>query len=135
MSVLGSEELAEFEEAVTDVMYRIEGVSHFTIDHFFNFEYLSNYDQLLSPSIDELIDQWYTTLSDYNNELINQLKLSEAKQAQAVIANDEVSFSAYVNLRVRQSLITAHGICLIIVLFCCHSTTSLAIASLSSTNS
>lgn len=62
MKVSSSEELAEFEEAVTDVMYRIEGVSHFTIDHFFNFDYLRNYEQLLSPSIDMLIDQWYTTL-------------------------------------------------------------------------
>ena len=92
--------MADFEDAVTDIMYRIEGISHFTIEHFYTFEYLSNYDQLLSPSIDELIEQWYTTLTGYNAQLIDQLNLSEVSQAAAIKANSELSFSTYVNDRV-----------------------------------
>ena len=38
-----SSEVAEFEVAITEVMHRIEGISHFTIDNFYTFDYLNDY--------------------------------------------------------------------------------------------
>ena len=42
----------EFEDAITDVMYRIEGVSHFMIENFYTFDYLEKYDALFKPTVD-----------------------------------------------------------------------------------
>ena len=46
--------MADFLEGVTEVMYRIEGISHFTIDNFYTFDYLDAYAQSHKPSFEQL---------------------------------------------------------------------------------
>ena len=54
---------SEFEDSITDVMYRIEGISHFTIENFYTFDYLTSYSELYQPSEEDLITHWHTTIS------------------------------------------------------------------------
>ena len=42
MGVQSEEEAAAFVEAVTEVMHRVEGISHFTIENFYTFDYLQS---------------------------------------------------------------------------------------------
>lgn len=78
-----SSKVAEFEEAITEVMYRIEGISHFTIDNFYTFDYLNDYAQKSTPSFEKLTEQWHTTFAEYDATLLKQLTLSQAKIAKA----------------------------------------------------
>ncbi len=52
MRVDTSSERADFETQVTDIMYRIEGISHFSIDNFYTFDYLTNEALLFDYSYD-----------------------------------------------------------------------------------
>ena len=42
MAVSTSDEVDDFEDSMTDIMYRIEGISHFAIEHFYTFEYMKD---------------------------------------------------------------------------------------------
>ena len=49
---VGSEDDADnFEDAVIEVMYRVEGISHFAIENFYTFDYLSDYDTTDHPTL------------------------------------------------------------------------------------
>ena len=60
-------------------MYRIEGIAHFNIEQLYTFDYLKGEAELYNPSVDSLVTKWYTTISDYNNVLQEQLSVSQAK--------------------------------------------------------
>ena len=81
-------------------MYRIEGISHFTIDNFYSFDYLNDYAQRQTPSFEKLTEQWHTTFAEYDALLLKQLILSQAKIAKAQEENSDVDFSHYVEVRV-----------------------------------
>ena len=51
-------------------MYRVEGISHFAIENFYTFDYLSSYDTTEKPTLDELTNKWYTTFTNYNTILL-----------------------------------------------------------------
>ena len=78
MQVNSKGEVSDFEDGITEVMYRIEGISHFTITNFYTFNYLNyNSDEIDSdPTDDQLIAQWYGTFTGYNSVLLDQLSLS-----------------------------------------------------------
>ena len=65
-----SSKMVEFEEAITEVMYRIEGISHFTIDNFYTFDYLNDYAHKSTPSLQKLTEQWHTTFAEYDATLL-----------------------------------------------------------------
>jgi len=48
-------------------MHKIEGISHFSIEHFYTFDYLEDYNELLDPSYPALISHWHDTLNGYNS--------------------------------------------------------------------
>ena len=56
-----------FEDNMTEIMYRIEGISHFTIEQFYTFNYLKPYTEENDPTLDSLMDTWYGTITGYNN--------------------------------------------------------------------
>ena len=70
MPVSSSSERSDFEDTMTDVMYRIEGISHFTIENFYTFEYMSTDTNLEQSSETELLNYWYDTFVGYNNNLL-----------------------------------------------------------------
>jgi len=70
MPVSSSSERSDFEDTMTDVMYRIEGISHFTIENFYTFEYMSTDANLEQSSETELLNYWYDTFVGYNNNLL-----------------------------------------------------------------
>ena len=98
---VGSEDDADnFEDAVIEVMYRVEGISHFAIENFYTFDYLSDYDASEQPTLDELTSKWYTTFTNYNAILLEQLKVSQTKVQSAKSQNSDVSFNSYIRERV-----------------------------------
>ena len=50
MSVASDNDMARFEDQLSDVMHQIEGISHFIINHFYTFSYLTSYVTLEKPS-------------------------------------------------------------------------------------
>ena len=64
----------EFDGAITDVMYRVEGISHFTIDHFTSFDYLAPYEEQYDPTLESLLDAWFSSLTDYNIDLLGYVE-------------------------------------------------------------
>ena len=98
---VGSEDDADnFEDAVIEVMYRVEGISHFAIENFYTFDYLSDYDTTDHPTLNELTSKWYTTFTNYNSILLAQLKVSQKKVQTAKSQNSDVSFNSYIRERV-----------------------------------
>ena len=85
-------------------MYRIEGISHFTIDNFYTFDYLDGYAQSWKPSYEQLTEQWHTTFAEYDALLLKQILLSQAKIAKAVEENSDIEMSHYVESRVSSSV-------------------------------
>jgi len=69
MSVNSDDDANDFEEAITEIMYRIEGISHFTIEQFYTFDYLNSYVTLYNPTFDVTLNQWYTTFIGYNTQM------------------------------------------------------------------
>ena len=70
MSINSSEDADDFEAALTEIMYRIEGIAHFTIDQFYNFDYLSPFVSLYNPSVDTTVNEWFSVFRGYNNQMI-----------------------------------------------------------------
>ena len=58
MRVDSSSERADFEAQATDIMYRIEGISHFSIDNFYTFDYLTNEALLFDYSYEKILTKW-----------------------------------------------------------------------------
>ena len=56
MPVSSSSEASDFEDSMTDIMYRIEGISHFTIENFYTFDYMSQDADLASSTETELLN-------------------------------------------------------------------------------
>ena len=81
MSINSSEDADDFEAALTEIMYRIEGIAHFTIDQFYNFDYLSPFVSLYNPSVDTTVNEWFSVFRGYNNQMIEQLVLCQTKIA------------------------------------------------------
>ena len=79
LQVDSDSEVEVFEESITEVMYRIEGISHFTLENFYTFDYLNDNADLTDDSMTELNTEWYTTISGYNTVLREQLNLNDAK--------------------------------------------------------
>jgi len=69
MSVDSSNDADNLEDAITDIMYRIEGISHFIIEQFYTFDYLQSYVTLNNPTVDAIINEWYTTFIGYNSQM------------------------------------------------------------------
>ena len=97
------DKLAEFREGIIEVMYRIEGISHFTIDNFYTFDYLDGYAKRWKPSFDQLTEQWHTTFAEYDALLLKQILLSQAKIAKAEEDNSDIDMSHYVDSRVSEA--------------------------------
>lgn len=112
MQANSSDEVSEFIDAITEVMYRIEGISHFTITNFYTFDYL-NYNSdagdksSLADSSDvnvvdidynQLITLWYSKFTGYNAVLLNQLGLSKAK-IESLNKKRDIDLSSYVENR------------------------------------
>lgn len=76
MSVDTSVERSEFESQVTDIMYRIEGISHFSIENFYTFDYLTKQALLFDYTYEQAIDTWHDTFTGYNAILLDQLSQS-----------------------------------------------------------
>ena len=100
MTVGSEDDVDDFEDAVIEVMYRVEGISHFAIENFYTFDYLSDYDTSEQPTLDELTNKWYTTFTNYNSILLEQLKVSQTKVKTAKSQNSGVSFTSYIRERV-----------------------------------
>ena len=64
-------------ETMTDIMYQIEGIGHFVIDNLFHFEYLNQQSGLNQASLATIADQWYTTLRQFNAQLLQELSKSQ----------------------------------------------------------
>ena len=56
MQVTTKEDESHFQDAVENVVHRIEGISHFSIEQLYSFSYLKNYEDLFNPTDDQLID-------------------------------------------------------------------------------
>ena len=76
MAVSTSDEAIDFEDSMTDIMYRIEGISHFAIEHFYTFEYMKDDQNLVDSTEQELLDYWYETFTGYNKKMLSQLTKS-----------------------------------------------------------
>ena len=100
MTVGSEDDVDNFEDAVIEVMYRVEGISHFAIENFYTFNYLSDYDTTAQPTLNELTSKWYTTFANYNSVLLEQLKVSQKKVQTAKSQNSDVSFNSYIRERV-----------------------------------
>ena len=66
MIVSSGSEAEDFEDNMTDIMYRIEGISHFAIEHFYTFEYMNEDQNLVDSTEQELLNHWYATFTGYN---------------------------------------------------------------------
>ena len=100
MQVDSETEAETFEDSITEVMYRIEGISHFTIEKFYTFEYLNDNADLTDYSLTELNTEWYSTITSYNTLLLDQLNLNYVKLDWAQDQNSDVDLSNYINNRV-----------------------------------
>ena len=100
MTVGSEDDVDNFEDAVIEVMYRVEGISHFAIENFYTFDYLSDYATSAEPTLDELTSKWYTTFTHYNSILLEQLKVTQTKVKTAKSENSDVSFNSYIGERV-----------------------------------
>ena len=67
LDVANSDDEAVFEESISDILHRVEGISYFTIKNFYSFEYLESYNELLDPTYTDLIKNWYDTFNQYNS--------------------------------------------------------------------
>ena len=103
MQVDSETEAETFEDSITEVMYRIEGISHFTIEKFYTFEYLNDNADLTDYSLTELNTEWYSTITSYNTLLLDQLNLNYVKLDWAQDQNSDVDLSNYINNRVSDS--------------------------------
>ena len=95
-----STKISDFIEGITEVMYRIEGISHFTIDNFYTFDYLDEFARRQKPSFEQLTEQWHTTFAEYDAVLLKQIGLSQAKIAAVEEENSDLEMSSYVEKRV-----------------------------------
>jgi hypothetical protein len=93
MSINSSEDADDFEDAMTEIMYRIEGIAHFAIDQFYRFDYLGPFVTLYNPTVDTTINEWYSVFRGYNNQMIEQLSLCQSKIASL---GDKVDLKTYV---------------------------------------
>ena len=112
MQVDSETEAETFEDSITEVMYRIEGISHFTIEKFYTFEYLNDNADLTDYSLTELNTEWYSTITSYNTLLLDQLNLNYVKLDWAQDQNSDVDLSNYINNRVSttQKLLSSYYI-------------------------
>lgn len=88
---------SQFESAMIEVMYEIEGISSFSIENFYTFDYLNSYAQQDNPSLDTLVDKWHTTITDYNAQMVEQLAISQNKIKSA---GSKIDFTAFIKHRV-----------------------------------
>ena len=84
-------------------MQRIEGIFHFTVEHFYSFEYLNEHEELFSPSLNELISYWYLTLTDYNFELMRYLKETQIIVDKVTYQNKSIILDPYIVQKVSKS--------------------------------
>lgn len=113
MQANSEDEVFEFIDAITEVMYRIEGISHFTIKNFYTFNYLnynsdagyqatladSGNDDVIDIDYNQLITQWYSKFTGYNAVLLNQLGQSKTK-IESLNKKRDIDLSSYVENRV-----------------------------------
>ena len=104
MAVSTEPEAEDFEDSMTDIMYRIEGISHFTIEHFYTFEYMNDDQNLADSTEQELLDYWYETFTGYNKKLLSQLTKSQLTMANAEATNSNVKLNKWVRKRVSTTL-------------------------------
>ena len=71
LAVSSDDGAEDFEETMTDIMYRIEGISHFAIEHFYTFDYMSEDQNLIDSTEQELLNYWYATFTGYNKMLLD----------------------------------------------------------------
>ena len=100
MAVSTSDEVDDFEDSMTDIMYRIEGISHFAIEHFYTFEYMKDDQNLVDSTEQELLDYWYETFTGYNKKMLSQLTKSQLTMANAEATNSNVKLNKWVRKRV-----------------------------------
>ena len=77
MAVSSKPDASDFEESMTDIMYRIEGISHFVIENFYTFEYINDNENLVNASEQEVLNYWYSTFINYNDNMLAQLAKSQ----------------------------------------------------------
>ena len=78
MPVSSTSEVNDFEDSMTDIMYRIEGISHFTIENFYSFQYMNEETGLFDDATEtELVNHWFATFTGYNLYMLQQLTLSQ----------------------------------------------------------
>lgn len=112
MSVRTRQEGEIFASEVTEMMHRIEDLSHFALDRFFSFEYLQHYVTLLNPTYEELIGQWHTTLTSHTSILTQQTAITLLKINRVTSQKKNFEIIAYVPTRVRLSLASLTFRCL-----------------------
>ena len=103
MAVSTSDEAEDFEDSMTDIMYRIEGISHFAIEHFYTFEYMKDDQNLVDSTEQELLNYWFETFTGYNKKLLSQLTKSQLTIANAEATNSNVKLNKWVRKRVSTS--------------------------------
>ena len=70
MSVASKKEADDFEESMTEIMYRIEGISHFVIENCYTFQYINDNANLKDATEQDILNYWYNTFTGYNNNMI-----------------------------------------------------------------
>ena len=79
MKVQNNKDEREFEEKLTEILHKIEGISHFSIENLYPFGYLQNYEDLFNPTDQALIDQWHVNFQSVNSKMREQLQRSSSK--------------------------------------------------------
>ena len=97
MAVGSVSEASDFEDNMTDIMYRIEGIEHFSIENFYTFDYMNSDENLVDSSLTDLLNQWYTTFVGYNDILLSQLVKSQLIIAQAQEENSKIELNKWVS--------------------------------------
>ena len=69
MSVANNDDEDNFEDTLSDILHRIDGISHFVIAHFYTFTYLDSYVSTEDPTYSELIAHWHDVFNGYNTNL------------------------------------------------------------------
>lgn len=67
MEVTSDEDEVVFEQSIAEILHRVEDISHFSVEHFYSFNYLESYNELLDPSYPDLINHWHDTFNNYNS--------------------------------------------------------------------
>jgi len=69
MSVISDDDVSSFDDNLSDILHRIEGISHFTIDKFYSFDYLNSYAVQNDPTYVQLISHWHDVMNGYNSAI------------------------------------------------------------------